>query len=113
MSNNYLIQDRQSGRTTRMVMEAIRLTRADRRAVYILMKDYHEVRRVQAGFPDLKDFPSIQIEPLDAFPNLVWNNMLPGPNAHPNCIVLVDHFAIEVMLRNQLRELHRFDKEEL
>lgn len=54
---------------------------------------------------------TIKFELADSPGNFDWQTMtLVG--AHPNCVVLVDHYAIEQTWSRMLEMLHRFDPKE-
>ena len=98
--------NRRTGRTTRMMEEAKALARVGR-AVYVIF-----------GYPahnrNLEDEESIQLgikfETPTSMSNFDWPTMsLKG--AHRNCVVLVDHYAIESYFSRMLAVLHRYDKE--
>lgn len=95
---------RQSGRTTRMLAEAGRLAK-DGRAVYVIAANEVERRRLQSMLPN--DSP-VKVETGSSPGNFDWDQLaLRG--AHPNCEVLVDHYAIEMRYSRILNELHRYD----
>ena len=98
--------NRASGRTTRMLAHAKKL-RAEGRAVYVLADNQREVNRltIQLG----ADNHGIKVETPESLGNLDWQRMtLKG--AHPNCVVLVDHHAIEDRFGEILRMLHAYDR---
>lgn len=95
---------RKSGRTTRMLVEAERLA-SDGRAVYVIAANMAEVSRLQSL---LRSDSGVKVETCDSPGNFDWDTLsLKG--AHPNCVVLVDHYAIECRFRRILDELHRYD----
>jgi hypothetical protein len=96
---------RQTGRTTRMISQAMAMHAAGLK-VYVIThaSAYAKVLR--------KQFP--------ALPESVWmgsfaelGNFDPETHrlvgAHPNCVVLIDHAAIEQRYGALLEELHRYD----
>ena len=98
--------NRRTGRTARMMEEAKALARVGR-AVYVIL-----------GYPahkrHLEDEESVQLgikfETPTSMSNFDWPTMsLKG--AHRNCVVLVDHYAIESYFSRMLAVLHRYDKE--
>lgn len=102
-----LISLRATGRTTRLLREAERLARAEGRAVYIIAANEAERRRlVGLVTPGL----GIQVETPSSPGNFSWDT-LRMRGAHPNCVVLIDHLAIEHTFSRVLCELHRFDDE--
>lgn len=104
MKNNDAL--RRTGRTTRMLQEAIRLASQENRAVYVMMADLAQVNAFVGTIPQGL---GIQFETIYTLPNFNWETLtLPG--AHPRCVVLVDHHAIEARFGKMLRELHHYDK---
>lgn len=96
--------NRQTGRTTRMLAEAVTLAKAGR-AVYVVVANEREVERIESLLPDNL---GIQVETEYSLGNLDWESLrLVG--AHPNCVVLVDHYAIESKFRQALAMLQRYD----
>ena len=81
----------------------------DGRAVYIICASAKEESRIERlverlGYGNL----GIKVECPAGLPNFDWETMaLRG--AHPNCIVFVDHYAIESRFSLMLTELHRYD----
>ena len=102
---------RQTGRTTRMLEEAKRLTR-EGRAVYVIAANKNEQLRIAKLLGNENPYNNefgIKIETPDTPGNFNWETLsLIG--AHPRCAVLVDHFAIEKHIGYRLlNELHKFD----
>lgn len=95
-----------TGRTTRMLNRAIALAR-EGRAVYVLVDSEQEARRLWREIPDEL---GIKVEFADN-PAFDWH-LMQIRGAHPNCITLVDHYAIERRFKRLLEELHRYDAEE-
>ena len=98
--------NRRTGRTTRMMEEAKARARAGRGGYVILGHAAHKRH--------LEDEESIHLgikfETPTSMSNFDWPTMrLKG--AHPNCLVLVDHYAIESYFSRMLAVLHRYDKE--
>jgi hypothetical protein len=50
----------------------------------------------------------VKIETAESLGNFDWQKMQ-LLNAHQNCVVLVDHYAIEKKYSAMLEMLHRFD----
>lgn len=102
---------RQTGRTTRMIKQAVELAKAGK-AVYIVAFTLEH----KAGIERRMDNEGIDFERLGIkveaqyhLPEFDWKTMtLPG--AHPNCVVLVDHATIESRYRHLLEMLHRYDE---
>ena len=113
---SYNADDRKgSGRTTRMVKHAIQLAEQGR-AVYIMVARATAIHAVESipvdGIP-FRDFNrssglGLQIETPETLANFNWETLsLRG--AHPNCVVLVDHFLIEATFHKMLTMLHQYD----
>ena len=98
---------RQTGRTTRMLAEAKELAKAGR-AVYIIAATKSDARHMESMAGDEMRDLGIKIGAPSSIGNFYWDQMqLLG--AHPNCVVLVDHYAIEMRYAAMLRMLHRWD----
>lgn len=94
-----------TGRTTRMLEHAKRLS-AERRAVYVIAANEMEVRRLQELIGDGNH--GIKVETPKDLSNLDWHT-LTLRRAHPNCVVLVDHYAIESRFAAVFQMLHAYD----
>jgi hypothetical protein len=95
---------RGTGRTTRMLAEAKELAKSGK-AVYVIAATQAHVRQLEEMIgADMRNL-GIKIEvPRD----FCWDQMrLLG--AHPNCVVLVDHYTIEMKYAPILRMLHKYD----
>jgi len=102
---------RGTGRTTRMLEEAIKQAEAGR-AVYVVGAKANHVWALEEAVKDIcgKSASSlgIKFETAHTVGNFDWKTLtLRG--AHPNCVVLVDHYAIEAEFARMLEMLHRFD----
>ncbi len=99
---------RPSGKTSRMVDLAIKLSK-EGRAVYIIAPYSSHARNIKTMI-EMKtkdDNHGIKIE-VGPPRNFDWEEMrLRG--AHPNCRVLVDHHAIERQFPRMLAEYHAYD----
>jgi len=95
---------RGTGRTTRMLAEAKELAKSGR-AVYVIAATQAHARQLKYMMGcDL----GIKIEVPSSLGNFDWDQMrLLG--AHPNCAVLVDHYAIEMKYASILWMLHKYD----
>ena len=102
---NFISRER-SGRTARMIEVAKRLNE-ERAAVYIIcLTRQHANEIVKKIGPGHK---GIKVETLTTMRTFDMQSMtLKG--AHPNCVVLVDHHAIESSYSMMLEMFHRFDK---
>ena len=92
---------RGTGRTTRMIEKAKELA-LEGRAVYILSANLDEQKRIRKllGNNDL----GISVETSNSISTFRWETMsLLG--AHPNCVVLVDHYAVENVILRRLQGL--------
>lgn len=96
------MQKRATGRTTRMLQEASRLI-DEGRAVYVIMDSKAAIDRVRE-FDD-----RIAFETPASSVTFDWE-MMRLRGAHPNCVVLVDHYAIEQRYARLLEMLTRFDE---
>lgn len=97
-----------TGRTTRMMGEAKRLARAGR-AVYVIAWSGDHAKMLERSLTTEEAELAIKFETAASPGNFEWE---PSPRllgAHPNCVVLVDHAAIERRFAGILRELHRWD----
>jgi hypothetical protein len=95
---------RGTGRTTRMLQEAKRLA-DEGRAVYVIAASKAQADTLEAmsGYDQ-----RIKFEPC-APSNFDWEQMkLKG--AHPQCVTLVDHYAIEWRFERILEMLYRFEE---
>ena len=104
---------RQTGRTTRMMQEAIRLAR-EGRAVYVMFPTVDMGRDVQKTMlPQLMaDGPPVRIKfetPGTLETSFSWERM-ELRTAHPNCVVLVDHHVIERRFGRLLEAWTQFDQ---
>src|SRR5688572_33456709 len=105
--NDTITALRRTGRTTRMLEHAKELALAGR-AVYVIADNERDARRLEiecfkTGEPNL----GIKFETPGSLGNFDWEEMrLTG--AHPNCVVLVDHNAIEARFSRLIRMLHAY-----
>lgn len=113
---------RASGRTTRMLEAAIQEAEAGR-AVYVIAADSRQkvmlehrldqllkmkIPRRKGEQPLHGERMGIQFDTPESAANFSWETLrLMG--MHPNCVVLVDHYAIEERFKKILETLHRFD----
>lgn len=98
---------RATGRTTRMLQRAKQLEEQGR-AVYIVCANQSEKLRLER---ELVDYPSIKLETFDSLGPHLDLETLRLRRGHPNCVVLVDHHAIESRFAALLEELGRYDEE--
>lgn len=100
---------RRTGRTTRMLTRAMELAR-EGRAVYVMCANHAHARALAATARFLGVVPAdgIKFESPESLPTFDLETMQLG-GAHPNCVVLVDHWAIEHKYADMLEELHRYD----
>lgn len=96
---------RGTGRTTRLLEHAKKLAR-EGRAVYVIAGNARDALRLQmlCGEPTL----GIKFETPRSPGNFDWEQMR-MIGAHPNCVVLVDHHAIEDRFARVLEMLHAYD----
>jgi hypothetical protein len=89
-----------------MLAEAKELAKSGR-AVYIIAATKSDARHMESMAGDEMRDLGIKIECPSPI-TFDWERMrLRG--AHPNCVVLVDHYAIESRYASLLRMLHRWD----
>lgn len=100
---------KRTGRTTRMLEEAIRLQQ-EGRAVYVMVGSGSEKERLEnILYNGMGASKSIHVDNVHMSQTFDWDLMrLNG--AHPNCICLVDHAVIERKFSPVLEMLHRYDK---
>jgi hypothetical protein len=103
-------KQRRTGRTTRMLEEAIRLS-SKGHAVYVMGRDPRHAEELQLALEDLNppEYHGIKFETVESLPHFDWRRMCLA-RAHPNCRVLVDHWVIESRYAALLEILHQFDK---
>lgn len=95
---------RQTGRTGRLLQEAKRL-KQEGRAVYIIAATQRHAQELQRCLPP---GTGIKVETPGSCGNFDWETLtLRG--AHPNCVTLVDHYAIEHHQGHLLQAWTRFD----
>ena len=76
------------------------------RAVYIVAANEQHAERIRRELGD--EHHGIKVETEDSLGNLDWKTLtLRG--AHPNCSVLVDHYAIEIKFSRLLEMLTCYD----
>ena len=100
-----------TGRTTRMLGEAKALARQGR-AVYVIAATREHAKMLERIAGEEGQQLGIKFETAGSHGNFDWMTMR-LTTAHPNCVVLADHYAIEVHFRAALEMLHRFDGESL
>lgn len=114
---NYIsFHARQSGRTTRMLEEAILSHQVDRRAVYILSPDENikqETKRLAMRLCHQKgiELPSsIKFETVESlgFNNIDWKEKKLH-NAHPNCKLFIDHHVYAKYFDFAIEGFHKYD----
>lgn len=77
------------------------------KAVYIIAVNRHDANRIRrlVGTPTR----GIKVETEESLPNFDWRTMQ-LKRAWPNCVVLVDHFAIEGRIKAQVEMMTRYDQ---
>lgn len=105
----YLESLKGTGRTTRMLQEAIKLSEQGR-AVYVVAVSHPHAARLQHVLDEMAGRANhgIKVETAQAL-GFSWEQ-LRVPGAHDNCVFLIDHGAIEWQFSRVLAELHRFDQ---
>lgn len=118
LSYNTLIGGRSTGRTTRMLEEAIRLS-SEGRAVYVMI----HTRTAEAEFKHRVamicerkgiEVPAIKFETWESLGgnrgvDLTQQKML---GAHPNCCLFIDHHFYQHHFEHILAGFHQWDKVE-
>ncbi len=98
------VDKRQTGRTTRMLEEALYQARVQGRAVYVVMP-YENLRELYASNPK---YHCLRFETLHSLRTLdLRTGRLVG--AHPNCLVFVDHSVLEMHFSWLVAQSTRFD----
>ena len=115
---NTLIGGRSTGRTTRMLEEAIRLS-SEGRAVYVMMHTHTaeaEFKHRVAMICERKgiEVPAIKFETWQSLGgnrgvDLTQQKML---GAHPNCCLFIDHHFYQHHFEHILAGYHQWDKDE-
>lgn len=93
---------RGTGRTTRMLEEAITLHN-EGRIVYVLAKDLEHVQTIKKQL--LSMGADIVVEVLSEIPSFDFEGNYTPLGYPPNCVFLVDHAAIEPIIENLERKL--------
>ncbi len=100
---------KQIGRTTRMLNHAKELARQGR-AVYVVAANGRHLHDLEVMAGEEAQQLGIKFETDGSLGNFDWQNLcLRG--AHPNCVVLVDHYAIECKYATVLEMLNRYNVE--
>jgi len=102
---------RGTGKTTRMLNDAICAAKQGR-AVYVLAANKSHANILESRCSELEPKYKelgIKFETPESLGHFDWAYMrLPG--AHPRCLFLADHFAIEHHFSQMLEMLHRYDE---
>jgi hypothetical protein len=97
-----------TGRTGRMLEEALRLQAAGK-SVIIMMANHTEATAIKNRLGS--SIGTIKVESITGYPRFDWNKMeIPGMGSQ--FVVLVDHSAIEGKFGMVLDTLHRFDEDQ-
>ena len=101
---------RQTGRSTRMLLKAKSLAE-DGVVVYVIADRESHRRQLEEQYDELGGRRDEFIKFLTPqLGNFDWDGLrLIGSN--PNCVVLVDHYAIERRFHNIIEMLHAFDED--
>lgn len=101
------ISARATGRTTKMLKDAVRLAQQGK-AVYVIAADTNQRHHLEAALGVAGRELGIKVETPQTAGNFDWQTMsLRG--AHQNCKVIADHYAIEAHFRLLLDALHHYD----
>lgn len=98
---------RGTGRTTRMIEYAI-LQAKNGRAVYVLAATESHANYLRRTAGEKASLLGVKFGTSESFGNVDWQNMK-LKNAHPNCVLIADHYAIESKFRVMLNMLHKYD----
>lgn len=99
---------RASGRTHRMMLEAINLAQ-NGRAVYVVCHTMAHANYLHREWADKTQGLGIKFETTETLgPSWSWETMK-SLGMHPNCVVLVDNWAIEGRFSAMLEMLTRWD----
>lgn len=102
-----MIKNRQTGRTTRMLEEAVRCAK-EGKAVYVIVNDPAHILSIQLILNKLGgEKMGIKVETFDSVGWDFYYWTVRGAN--PNCKFFVDHYAIEDRFRHIIEEMHRYD----
>lgn len=103
---------RGSGRTTRMLKEALRLN-SKGYAVYVVGATAAHARDLERSLFNLNpsEGHGIKFESAESQLEFDWR-LMRRPGSAPNARFLVDHWAIEYRYADMLEMLHRFDSKE-
>lgn len=102
------MRNRQTGRTTRMLLHAKELAESGK-AVYVVAANSLHAKQLDEMAKKLGVPQSVKIERNGEAMPLDWRT-LRTHGMHDNCEVLVDHFAIESEFDRLLEMLHRYDQ---
>lgn len=98
---------RATGRTTRMLEDAINQAK-NGRAVYVIAANTNQMRSLEIlGGKEAREL-GVKFETVGTLGNFDWHTMRIA-GAHKNCLVIVDHYAIEHEFASILEMLHRYD----
>jgi len=91
-----------------MLAEAVKLAKK-KRAVYIVVANASQKHLMEKQCGEAFRRLGIKFETSESASNFDWETMaLRG--AHPNCVTLVDHYAIEARFPRIVEMLHRYDR---
>jgi hypothetical protein len=108
--NDPFFRRRQTGRTSRMIAHAFELSEQGR-AVYIIAANTRHAKDLQArvSLYGIRVTHGIKIETPESVRSTFDWQALTLIGAHPNCVVLVDHYAIESHFEHVLQMWTRYD----
>lgn len=104
---DYEMRGRQTGRTSRMLADAFEQARKGR-AVYVVAANVRHAHHLEDMAGSVAKELGIKFETPETLGNFDWRTMS-LKNAHPNCVAIVDHYAIECEYSALLEMLHRYD----
>ena len=105
--SGYEMKARQTGKTSRMLADAIEQAR-NGRAVYIVTANERHARHLEDMGGYVAKELGIKFETPETLSSFDWRSMS-LKNAHPNCVAIVDHYAIQCEYGALLVLLHRYD----
>lgn len=109
---DYLMTKRQTGRTTKLLKQAIKLAKQGR-AVYVICKNtaHKEHTRMMLRRMTRGHEMGIKFETEESLGSQINWNRLTLHGAHPNVVALFDHALIEDYIHGALRYLDQQEKE--
>ena len=102
---SHLERSRQTGRTNRMILQAMELAE-EGKTVYILVASIIHKNSIVERLGN--NYPNIKVETFETLSDFDFRTMeLNG--IYPDCVVLCDHYTIEKLYGPMLDELYAYD----